>query len=176
MAVIRIGYIDDFGVGHIPLTQGKEALCDAHWFSILSLHNWSALYAPNNGRWYATRGDHKKGMQWMHRVVMGNPLALVDHKVRTATLDNREENLRLATYSQNGYNRTKMSNNTSGYKGAYWHRASGKYSSQITINGKLLHLGLFKTAVEAAAVYNFAAMRLHGEFAALNDLSYVEAN
>ena len=172
---IRFRYIDKQGVGHISLTQGKEALVDAEWLAVLGQYRWSANHEHN--RWYAIRAVNGKRVA-MHQVVLGAPEGVkVDHRDRSPEggLDNRIANLRLASPSQNGYNRGKLANNTSGYKGAYWHKASGKYSSQIAFNGRLIHLGLFRTAIEAAAVYNFAATRLHGEFAALNDLSSTEA-
>ena len=171
---IRFRYIDKQGVGHISLTQGKEALVDAEWLTVLGQHRWSANHEHN--RWYAVRKESGRRVS-MHRVVMGKPEGFVDHKNITpeGSLDNRRQNLRLASPSQNGYNRGKLLNNTSGHKGAYWHKASNKYSAAIAFNGRLLHLGLFHTVVEAAAVYNFAARRLHGEFAVLNDLSSVEA-
>jgi hypothetical protein len=37
-AKVRQGYIKD-GIGYIPLTQGKWALCDAHNFHWLSQRN-----------------------------------------------------------------------------------------------------------------------------------------
>ncbi len=38
------------------------------------------------------------------------------------------------------------------------------------------YLGLFNTASEAAAAYNFAAKKLHDEFPVLNDLSQYQGN
>jgi hypothetical protein len=71
-------------------------------------------------------------------------------------------------------NRHDRADNTSGYRGAAFNKASGKWVAQIGSSGRRMHLGVFVTATEAAAVYNFAAKRLHGEFAVLNDLSQVE--
>ena len=51
---VRQGYIKD-SIGFVPLTQGKEALCDAHWFHYLNQFNWCAKYSDKNGRWYAAR-------------------------------------------------------------------------------------------------------------------------
>jgi hypothetical protein len=176
---LRQGYIDDAGVGHILLSKGKWALCDAHWFHILSQHNWSA-YCSSHGRWYARRAERKlTGKQQPHiimqRVIMGvtdDPNVEVDHKDRENTLDNREANLRV-TANQNQQNVGLRKDNTSGFKGVTKHH--NKWRARIRVNWELLHLGYFKTPTEAAAVWNFAAKRLHGEFAVLNDLSQVEA-
>ena len=45
------------------------------------------------------------------------------------------------------------SNNTSGFRGVYWHKNSEKWVSRITINGVDIHLGLFKVALEAGKAY-----------------------
>jgi hypothetical protein len=82
--------------------------------------------------------------------------------------DNRVENLRWASKSENGMNRSKQKNNASGYKGVYWNRGSNKWRAYIKRDGKDHHLGYFKTAEEAAEAYNKAAIELHGEFARIN--------
>jgi hypothetical protein len=175
-ALLRQGYIKD-GIGYIPLTQDKWALCDAHWYPILSQHNWYAQLDAN-GRWYAGRkirlSNGKQAAQAMHRVIMGvtDPEIEVDHIRREDTLDNRESNLRL-TANQNQQNAGLRSDSTSGFKGASWNEYVGKWKAQIQADNKKIHLGYFDTAVEAAAVFNFAAKHLHGEFAYQNDLSKV---
>ena len=50
--------------------------------------------------------------------------------------------------------RLLKSNNTSGYKGVCFHKASNKWISQITVNKKHIHLGTFNTAIEGAKVYD----------------------
>ena len=46
------------------------------------------------------------------------------------------------------------SNNTSGYRGVNFKKASGKWQSQITVNKKTLFIGSFSTALEAAKAYD----------------------
>ena len=41
-------------------------------------------------------------------------------------------------------------NNTSGYKGACLHKPSSKFTSSIRVNRKLIYLGCYNTAIEAA--------------------------
>ena len=45
-------------------------------------------------------------------------------------------------------------NNTSGYKGACLHKPSGKFTSLIRVNRKLIYLGCYNTAIEAAKKYD----------------------
>jgi len=93
----------------------------------------------------------------------------VDHKNRNI-LDNRRDNLRLATRSQNGRNRGLQKNNTSGYCGVRWRKDRSTWSAFIKHHGKNVALGCFSTKEEAAAAYNEKAIALHGEFAVLNEI------
>lgn len=86
----------------------------------------------------------------------------VDHENRNRS-DNRWINLRAATKNQNGYNRDKLPNNTSGYKGVC--RKRNKFVAQIKANGVRKQIGTFNTAVEAHEAYELAAAKLHGGFA-----------
>lgn len=87
----------------------------------------------------------------------------VDHK-DVDLKNNRGENLRSATRSQNNRNQRKRSNNASGFKGVFLHKGRG-YRALIMAAGKRHHLGYFPTPELAGAAYAQAAERLHGEFA-----------
>lgn len=88
----------------------------------------------------------------------------LDHR-DTDRDNNRIANLREANTSQNGANRTKQCNNTSGFKGVTYHTKAGKWMAQISANGSPNYLGLFDTREAAHAAYRSAAARLHQEFA-----------
>lgn len=88
----------------------------------------------------------------------------IDHK-NGAPSDNYWLNLREATRSQNNSNIRMKSNNTSGYKGVYWHKASKKWQASIGVSKKLKHLGLFEGIEEACAARLKAQQELHGDFA-----------
>ena len=76
------------------------------------------------------------------------PKDQLDHVNRIRT-DNRIANLREVTHKQNGQNRSKRSDNTSGHTGIYWLKQSSKWRAQIKHNQKQIHLGLFATIEEA---------------------------
>ena len=104
----------------------------------------------------------------MHHVILPLKDGLqVDH-INGNRLDNRKENLRLVTKSQNMMNRGVQKNSTSGYKGVNEHQ--GKWRAYILENGKQKHLGVFEDKKEAARAYNKMAKLLHGEYAVLNKL------
>lgn len=101
---------------------------------------------------------------WLY--VKGNfPDRNIDH-INGIKDDNTWGNLREATTSQNGMNTVKLCTNTSGYKGVYLDR--GKYRAKIGFNNKLLHIGTYSTAEEAARAYDIRAKKLYKEFAKLN--------
>lgn len=92
-----------------------------------------------------------------------HPRREVDHKDGDPGND-RWVNLRLATTSQNHANRRGYS--ASGFKGVY--RDKKTWAANITINGKVRHLGNFKTPELAHAAYIKAATEHYGEFARLD--------
>ena len=88
----------------------------------------------------------------------------VDHKDRKGA-NNIWRNLRVATHSQNHGNRTKLSTNTSGYKGVCWDKSRNKWMSHIMVRGKRITIGRFNTPEQAAEAYRLKALELFGEFA-----------
>lgn len=79
--------------------------------------------------------------------------------------DNRIENLRLATPSQNSSNRPKNKINKSGFKGVCWSKQHKKWMADIMHNNKTIRLGRFATAELAHAAYKQAATKHQGDFA-----------
>ena len=153
-------------LAYVPLTKGYEAVIDAIDLPLVAGYNWWA-YVDRNTVYAVTSSKHPKyGRQArMHRVITSCPQGLhVDH-VDLNGLNNRRANLRVATHSQNKHNQPAQRNNTSGFKGVYFHKGSGKYRAMIGVNGRLKSLGLFRTAIQAHEAYKEASIRYHGEFA-----------
>lgn len=88
----------------------------------------------------------------------------IDHRDGNP-LNNCIDNLRAASGSQNQANRGRNKNNTSGYKGVYWDRSSGRWAANIWKNRRKIWLGCHDTAELAHAAYCRAALEHHGEFA-----------
>lgn len=88
----------------------------------------------------------------------------IDH-INMNRSDNRIENLRLATRSQNKYNTVKQRDNTSGHKGVDFDRSRGLWRARISVDGRVIQIGRFASAEAAGAAYMVAARTHHGEFA-----------
>ena len=85
----------------------------------------------------------------------------VDH-IDLDSLNNRIENLRLATVSQNRANCSGKSR--SGLPKGVKRNRQG-YGARISLNKSVRWLGTFDTPAEAHAAYCAAAAEMHGEFA-----------
>jgi hypothetical protein len=140
---------------------------------LLEDYQWQVVRPETAKTDYAERCTSFSGKRKtlrLHRVIMGAPDGIdVDHKNGNG-LDNRRENLRLATRSQNKANVGLTLTNTSGRKGVSWHHATKKWRAQIRTGGRHMHLGLFTDLDEAARVYDRAAIEHYGEFALTNEM------
>jgi hypothetical protein len=124
---------------------------------------------------YVMRGTRVKGKYlnlYFHKFVaerMGLNIQgfLVDH-INRNSLDNRRENLRLATFSLNNANSQKRSNNTTGYRGVYWIKQKQKWHSRIQVNNKTICLGTFNNSIDAAKAYDKASHKYFGDYGYLN--------
>jgi hypothetical protein len=117
----------------------------------------------------------------LHHLIYGKPTKgkQIDH-INHSGLDNRRENLREVTPSQNGANTRSFfsgkKNNpwASRYKGVRKRRdlkpGARVWSVRVKHNYKETHIGCFHTEEEAALAYNKKALELWGEHAYLNEV------
>ena len=123
--------------------------------------------SPNNCGYILLTIDgqkyHAHRLAWLY--VHGEwPTNQIDHIDRDPS-NNRLNNLREATQSQNNRNGGLRKNNTSGLKGAYFFKRDQLWMAAIRVNGRQLHIGYFDTKEKAHAAY-IAAARIHaGQFA-----------
>ena len=100
---------------------------------------------------------HRLAWLWVHGVW---PEFDVDHKNRNRA-DNRIDNLRPATRSENNHNAGISSANWSGFTGVAWDKSRCLWLASIRAKGKQYHLGRFPTRIEASAAYQAAKLTYH---------------
>jgi hypothetical protein len=156
----------------IELTRGKFAIVDTEDYHRLKKHKWHAHKSPHT--YYAvkslTNGKKQKRINmYMHHLVVNVTEAMKCDHINHNGLDNRKANLRIATHTQNVWNRRKFKTpSRSKYKGVDWVKDIKRWRARITVDGRRLHLGFFRDEVDAAKAYDQAAREYHKEFAALN--------
>lgn len=91
------------------------------------------------------------------------PAREVDHKDRDRTND-AADNLRLASPTENRWNSSTRSDNKSGCRGVHYQRTRKRWRAHIQVDGKVVHLGEFRSKKDAIAARR--AAQHHGEFAA----------
>lgn len=148
----------------IPLSKGAVTIVDDDMFDYLNQWKW---HLSRFG--YAVRKPGASQI-YMHRLIMGSTKGMATDHINRDKLDNRIENLRTCTTSENMMNRGKQTNNTSGYKGVFWSIPAKRWRAQIVVMKKAIHLGLFDTPEEASTAYKKMAIKLHGEYANINNL------
>ena len=99
----------------------------------------------------------------MHKIITNtDEHAVIDH-INRDKLDNRKENFRHVTKSENRINSKTRTNNTSGVQGVRFEQ--GKWRVRISVNGKYLHLGMFDDFDVAVKTRLEAKKKYYGEFA-----------
>ena len=99
----------------------------------------------------------------IHKMLTGLDAPEIDHRDNDG-INNTPQNLRAATYAQNGQNKRRYRNNESGFKGVKIDKRYGGFIARIKLDGKLTELGKFQTASAAHTAYCEAAQAAFGEF------------
>lgn len=132
---------------------------------------WYAQFNPHTKSWYArtniTVNGKNRGMLMHRMITRAKPGEVVDH-INHDTLDNRVANLRICAHRQNSFNRKPYANNTTGFKGVFLRKETGRYRAGLRADGKMHWRGSFSSPKEAAIAYNDLAKQFHGEHASLN--------
>jgi hypothetical protein len=124
----------------VQLTKGYVALVDDEDYESLSAYTWYAVIRKHTvyARTHWWQGGVRKNVS-MHRMILNPIVGLeVDHLNHNG-LDNRRQNIRISTRSENAYNREYYG------KGVQWYPQRLKW--RVIIKGK--YVGLFATKEDA---------------------------
>jgi hypothetical protein len=123
-----------------------------------------------DGRGYFATGLNLK-LYKNHRLIYfmhhGYLPKFIDH-IDGNKLNNKIENLREATASQNQQNIKLQKNNTSGYKNVYWHKKPKKWCVALKINKVLKYFGFYKDIELADLVAQEMRDKYFGKYARHN--------
>lgn len=153
-------------------SQGDDIIIDEEDYNKVKHVKWSVKRSQREGSktQRVSIRNTKIGMS-LGRFLMDCPEdKIVDH-INGNAFDNRKENLRICSYSQNGANKKPFGK--SGYKGVYIKRnkdGSVYYNICISVNRKYIYLGTTKNLLDGAKLYNDAALKYFGAFAYLNKI------
>ena len=143
----------------VPLSSGSFAHisdCDAE--TVLA-HKWQ-----QSGRYAMAKIGGKT--VYMHRLILGAKAGeYVDHWNNDG-LDNRRENIRICTQSQNaGAKIVHAASSTTGIRGIHKHGRKWRVIAGRNERGSVNYIGSFTTLEEAVAARETAAADRWGEFA-----------
>lgn len=149
----------------ITLTKGYFAAVDDEDYDRVNQFKWHASEEPSTV--YAARKDEYGYSIRLHRFVMNAGYRyVVDHKDGNG-LNCTKDNLRIVTQQQNVCN-SRRKIGKSGYRGVHQYKDTSRYCAYVSESGKMIYLGMFDSAIEAARARDAAASELYGESAILN--------
>lgn len=151
----------EYGVGWTTNTN-KEFYFDLEDYDKIKNYAWREKIS-NDGKYHGlvTRDKSTKTDIIMAWLIVGK---YYDHVDRNP-LNNRKNNLRIATFGQNAQNRTINSNNTSGVIGVTYESDRNQWRAQLVCSGKLQLRASYNTKNEAIIARLRAEAVYFGEFA-----------
>ena len=154
-----IELLNTYGILHIG---SSNFLFDLDDLPIIESRHW---YVDKDG--YLTSSYYYLGalrIVRFHRIVAHpKPGQRVDHRNKNRA-DNRKQNLRCCSFSENNRNRGLYSTNTSGIAGVSFDKCRKRWVARISYNGKRKFIGRFYNKEDAIAARLDTEIRLFGEF------------
>jgi hypothetical protein len=153
------------GTIRIKLTKGQFSIINSLDYDKIKNFRWFAMKPHKTFYAVCCIGTKKLTHVLMHNLIFPcNMGHTPDHKNRNG-LDNRRENLRQSTISQNNRNQSINTRNNSGFTGVCWNKNRNCWWSRICFNGRHIHIGLFNCLAKAISARKQAEKKYFGEFA-----------
>lgn len=148
----------------------RFAIISKESFDVVSKYKWHIR--PDG---YVEAKNKNKENILLHRLVTNFQYPIVDH-INRNKLDNRLNNLRCVTASQNQVNKSIQKNNTSGITGVSWDKSRNKWHVMITVNHNHINLGRFDSLEEAREVRRKAEKIYHKEYSPITKTDFLISN
>lgn len=133
---------EDYLVGYT--TDNRQFYIDKEDYDLIKDYHW---YFDDKG--YVVAHDYINDKKILiHRLITNFEYDIVDHKDKHPE-NNRKNNLRTASRSENAMNSKLSKKNKSGVTGVCWDKRNSVWSAFISINGKQKWLGRFNCKEEA---------------------------
>lgn len=147
-----------------PIHKNKIMLIDKDdWCCVIKKINGGIWVDEGRYTFYARSRIGVKKSKAIHQIILPEANC-IDH-INGNGLDNRRSNIRSCSIAQNNINHKVRTDNTSGTTGVFWSKKHKQWRSQIKLNGKMIHLGLFKDKLNAVTTRKLAEKEYYGEFA-----------
>lgn len=158
----------DYGIGYT--LKGEEFYFDLEDYEKIKDYCWRI----NSDGYVVTSINSTHSTIKFHRLVMdvlNIPAIQVDHIYHSKN-DNRKSQLRLVNSQQNQCNTLLAKDNTSGYKGVYWHKKHNQWEALISYNNKQIYLGLYTNIEDAIKARKEAEEKYFGEYRYQEKIKY----
>ena len=149
---------NDYGIGYTS-NSNKEFFFDLEDYIKIKDYTWSENKDGYIVSKFADGTEYK-----LYRLVTNCPNNMVVDHINHNILDNRKENLRICTISNNSMNRKLAKNNTSGVTGVHWNKKLNKWIAKITVDHHTIYLGSYDDFAQAIKIRKQAQDKYFGEF------------
>lgn len=154
----------EYGVGWTR--NGYEFYFDKADYDIIKDYCWHKHQDGYLRTCYGKTNNGGNAYILMHRLILFGFNKTVNQEIdhiNGKTNDNRRENMRVVTHSQNMKN-VKLSNrNTSGHKGVHFNKLERKYKAYIRVDKRQINLGTFKCYEDAVKARESAEEKYYKE-------------
>lgn len=140
-----------------------EFIIDAEDIYKVRNHKWrkSHNHVVTGNKW---KGENRvKDLAWIVLGLQDLEGKVVDH-INHNPLDNRKNNLRVCEQNKNTKNVSKKKNNKSGYVGVSFNKSRNKWSAEIKVNYRKIHLGEYKNLEDAVYARMIAEALYFGDY------------
>lgn len=153
----------EYGVGWTHNTN-KEFYFDLENYDLIKEYCW---FEHTLGNYHALEAHASRNdIIRMHWLIVGKDYDHIDRN----PLNNKRDDLREATDSENNCNHSLRSDNTSGITGVGWDKRSGRWVARISINHTYSHIGYYHNKEDAIKARLEAEAKHYGEFAPQQNL------